>query len=111
MTQYWMAVASREHVLRGVAGGFAQVCHGKQYPLNKMAADDWSIYYSPKERFQENEPCRRFTAIGRVAAGEPYLFHMAEGFTPWRRDIAFFPSKEINIEPLIETLTFIRDKC
>ena len=26
---YWIAVASREHVRRGVAGGFAQVCHGK----------------------------------------------------------------------------------
>ena len=27
MTRYWIAVESREHVLKGVAGGFCQACH------------------------------------------------------------------------------------
>jgi len=26
---YWIGVVSRSHVLRGVAGGFAQMNHGK----------------------------------------------------------------------------------
>ena len=28
--RYWIAVASREHVMLGVDAGFAQVCHGKE---------------------------------------------------------------------------------
>ena len=31
--RYWIGVACREHVGRGVAGGFAQLCHGKAAPL------------------------------------------------------------------------------
>lgn len=31
----------------GVAGGFAQACHGKKSPLQKMKVGDWLAYYSP----------------------------------------------------------------
>ena len=108
--KYWMAVASREHVLRGVSGGFCQVCHGKGAPLKQMAPNDWIIYYSPTEEFQRPKICRAFTAIGRIQAKEPYLFQMSEGFIPWRRDVAFLEAKEAPIEPLIEALTFIQNK-
>jgi hypothetical protein len=107
---YWIAVASREHVLRGVAGNFCQVCHGKDAPLRRMKANDWLIYYSPTERFGEKEPCRRFTALGRVLPSEPYQHQMAPEFIPWRRDIAFLPVREVPIEPLIESLSFIQNK-
>jgi len=111
MMRYWIAVASREHVMRGVAEGIAQVCHGKPGPLRQMAADDWIVYYSPTEKFGEPIPCRRFTAIGRIRAGEPYQVHMSEGFIPWRRDVEFLlAAKEAPIEPLIDGLTFIYDK-
>ena len=30
--RYWLGVVSKEHVLRGVQGSFAQVCHGKKGP-------------------------------------------------------------------------------
>ncbi len=110
MTRYWIAVASREHVLVGVAAGIAQVCHGKQTPLNQMAANDWIAYYSPTEKFGEPMPCRRFTAIGQIRPGKPYLFPMSENFIPWRRDVQFFPAQETPIEPLIDQLSFIRDK-
>lgn len=36
MTRFWIGVVSKEHVLRGVEGGFCQVCHGKKAPLNRM---------------------------------------------------------------------------
>ena len=35
-TKYWIATISKEHTLRGVAGGFMQVCHGKQAPLKVL---------------------------------------------------------------------------
>ncbi|WP_275249374.1 hypothetical protein [Vandammella animalimorsus] len=31
--KYWLGVVSREHVQRGVAGDFCQLCHGKAAPL------------------------------------------------------------------------------
>ncbi|MGE5196700.1 MAG: EVE domain-containing protein [Anaerolineae bacterium] len=107
---YWMAVASREHVKRGVAGSFAQVCHGNIKPLKQMTADDWIVYYSPTEQFGEKIPCRKFTAIGRVKPGEPYQYRMNVDFIPWRRDIIFLAAKEVPIEPLIDHLSFIQDK-
>lgn len=30
-TKYWIGVASRNHVVKGVQGGFVQLCNGKKY--------------------------------------------------------------------------------
>lgn len=110
MTRYLIGVASKEHVQKGVLGGFAQVCHGKAGPLNRMKAGDWIIYYSPTIKFGEKEPCQSFTAIGKIKEGDPYLFAMSEEFIPWRRDVAFVSSKEIPIKLLLDHLSFITDK-
>ena len=50
--KYWIGVASRNHVQRGVADGFAQLCHGKQNPLTRMTRGDWLVYYSPRSEMQ-----------------------------------------------------------
>lgn len=110
MIRYWIAVASREHVMRGVAQGIAQVCHGKPGPLKQMRPSDWIAYYSPTEVFGEPGPCRKFTAIGRVGDGEAYQFSMSEDFVPWRRNIAYLPAQEAPIDLLINDLSFIYDK-
>lgn len=108
--RYWIGVASREHVTRGVTGGFAQVCHGKEGPLKQMRKDDWIIYYSPTIKFGEKDPCRAFTAIGQIEEGEPYPFQMSDDFVPYRRNVKFLPAKELSILPLLDSLTFIQDK-
>jgi predicted RNA-binding protein len=110
MKRYWIGVASRQHVLIGVAGGFAQLCHGKERPLKRMSKNDWIIYYSPQEILGEKTPCQRFTAIGEVSSDEVYQVEMAPGFIPFRRDIRFSRAKEIPIRPLIDQLSFIKDK-
>jgi predicted RNA-binding protein len=110
MLKYLIAVASQDHVKNGVAGGFAQVCHGKQGPLKRMAEGDWIIYYSPTKKFGEKKPYQHFTAIGRIVEGEPYTFFMNNDFIPWRRNVQFLPSKDAAIEPLIDKLSFIHDK-
>ena len=110
MTRYWIGVASREHVQRGVKGGFAQVCHGKIGTLKYMSEGDWIIYYSPTLNFGGKDVCRSFTAIGTVDKEEPYTFEMSEDFIPWRRNVNFLNSKEVRIEPLLEELSFIKDK-
>jgi len=110
MSKYWIAVASREHVMNGVMQGICQVCHGKSGPLKQMKVDDWIAYYSPTEVFGQTTPCRKFTAIGQVCEGEPYPFRMSEDFVPWRRNVTFYASDETAIEPLIDKLSFIQDK-
>lgn len=108
--QYWIGVASLEHVLRGVEGGFMQVCHGKKDPLQRMKPKDWIIYYSPTVTFGGAKVCREFTAIGQIMDKEPYPFQMSEDFIPFRRDVTFFPAKRVPIMPLIESLSFIENK-
>lgn len=110
MERYWIGVASKEHVQKGVTGGFAQVCHGKAGPLNRMKEGDWIIYYSPVLKFGGKEPCQSFTAIGTIGRGDPYTFPMTEGFIPWRRDVSFLKSNEASIRPLLDHLFFIKDK-
>jgi predicted RNA-binding protein len=108
--RYWIGIASKEHVKTGVAGGFSQLCHGKAQPLKRMAVGDGLIYYSSKEKFGDDALCQQFTAIGEVVGSEVYAFEMFPGFVPYRRDISFFEAKDIPIRPLIERLSFIKDK-
>lgn len=110
MSRFWIAVASREHVMIGVAGNFAQVCHGKPGPLKSMTEGDWIIYYSPTEKFGDKIPYQRFTAIGKIDAGDSYTFAMSQDFIPWRRNVTFLSSHQIAIVPLLEKLSFIHDK-
>lgn len=110
MTRYWVAVASLEHVLKGVEGGFAQVCHGRQGPLQGMDGGDWIIYYSPTLSFGGKDPCRSFTAIGKIKAQAPYPFVMNSDFIPWRRNVLFVQGQQVSIVPLLDHLSFIKDK-
>ncbi len=109
-TRYWVGVASRNHVSKGIAGGFAQLCHGKQQPLKRMAKGDWIIYYSPQKIYGEKSPCQQFTAIGEVIGEEVYQFTMSPDFTPFRRDIKFISTQDAAIQPLLDKLSFIKNK-
>lgn len=109
--RYWMGVASKDHVARGVQGGFCQLCHGKAQPLKRMEQGDWIIYYSPKEYFGGDQGCQQFTAIGRVTGESVYQYEMAPGFIPSRRDIQFLPAQAVDIRPMIHQLQFIQNKA
>jgi hypothetical protein len=108
--RYWIGVASKEHVSRGVVGGYCQLCHGKAQPLKRMSVGDWIIYYSPKEEFQGTLPCQEFTAIGEVVGSGVYQFEMSPAFIPYRRDIRFLEAKAAPIRPMLAELSFIKDK-
>ncbi|HWV14895.1 MAG TPA: EVE domain-containing protein [Cellvibrio sp.] len=108
--KYWIGVACKEHVERGMAGGFCQLCHGKSQPLRRMSAGDWIIYYLPQLTMMGKDPCQQFTAIGRVQSDEVYAFAKAPGGTSFRRDIEFLPAQAIAIRPLLSRLGFIKDK-
>jgi len=110
MTKYWIATISKEHILRGVAGSFIQVCHGKQAPLRRMSKGDYIIVYSSKIAMTDNKKYQQFTAIGQVMDEDIYQYHMTEDFNPFRRKIQFMAAKECAIIPLIGELDFIQNK-
>ncbi len=107
---YWVSTISQDHVRQGVDGGFTQTGHGKASGLKRLKADDWLIFYSPKTSLRDGERLQAFTAIGRVLDEELYQVEQAPGFTPWRRKIQFVRSIEAPIRPLIDQLSFIKDK-
>jgi DNA-binding MarR family transcriptional regulator/predicted RNA-binding protein len=107
---YWVSTISRDHVQLSVEGGFTQAGHGKSSGLKRLKADDWLVYYSPKTGLRDGEPVQAFTGIGRVVDEELYQVEQAPGFTPWRRNVEFVKSIEAPIRPLIDQLSFIKDK-
>jgi hypothetical protein len=111
---YWIGVVSRSHVLRGVAGGFAQMNHGKQAPLKRMKAGDGLVYYSPRESYPDGAPWQAFTALGFIRSGEVYAHDMTHdgvpGFVPWRIDVDYQVVQCAPIKPLLAQLEFITDK-
>jgi hypothetical protein len=106
----WVNTISRDHVRLGVEGGFTQAGHGKAAGLRRLNAGDWLVFYSPKTSIEGGEPLQAFTAIGRIADGELYQVEMALGFVPWRRNVEFVDCVETPIRPLIDALSFIKDK-
>lgn len=110
MTAYWVGVASRDHVMRGVKGGFCQLSHGKPSPVERLKPGDRIVYYSPREQMGEGDPVQAFTAIGKIKKGEAYRADIAGGFKPVRRDVQFFKAKEAPIRPLLDTLSFTKGR-
>jgi hypothetical protein len=108
--QFWIGVVSREHVHRGVEGGFIQLNHGKKAPLQRLHAGDGVAMYSPRMSHPDGQPLQHFTAIGVVATGEVYQVEVSKDFQPYRVDVAFLKAEEALIEPLVEHLSFIKSK-
>jgi hypothetical protein len=110
MTRFWIAVVSRDHALRGVKGGFIQACHGRRAPAMRMQTGDYILVYSLGVSVGAADKWQKFTAAGRVTGHEAYQVRMLPDFLPFRRRVAFYPSRECAISPLIAGLDFIRNK-
>ena len=107
--KYWIGVVSKDHVMRGVDLGIAQIGHGKRTGLARMHAGDGFVYYSPKESLGSTTPLQAFTAIGEIADSE--IWQADEGnFQPWRRKVTYFKSQDAQIRPLLELLSFAKGK-
>lgn len=108
---YWIGVVSRAHVQLGVQGGFVQLNHGKKAPVSRLRAGDGLAMYSPRTAYPDGEPLQSFTAIGVVSTGEIYQVEMSPDFQPYRVDVKFVRCEEAPIKPLIEKLSFIKNKA
>ena len=108
--RFWVGVVSRSHVQIGVKGGFIQLGHGKKAPLQKLHAGDGLAMYSPRTDYPDGEVLQSFTAIGVVTSGEIYQVEMSPDFKPFRVDVRFHKCREAPIRPLIDELSFIKNK-
>jgi hypothetical protein len=105
----WIGVVSEAHVMRGVGGSFAQLCHGKRQALERMAKGDWLVYYSPATEYPVGQPLRAFTAVGQVIGESAYLYDMGGGFVPFRRDVAYAATaRPVAVKSLAPQLHFIQ---
>jgi len=110
MTKYWIIVASKNHVMRGVSLGIAQASHGKRSGLSRMHAGDGIVYYSAKTRYEGGEPLKAFTALGFIADEEIYQVEESPDFKPFRRKVNYAATRDVAAPPLINDLSFIRNK-
>lgn len=109
-TKYWIVVASKDHVQKGIAEGIAQTCHGQASPLQRMKPSYFVVYYSGKQTLGKADKCQEFTAIGQVTDEAVYQCQMSADFQPFRRNITFFEHRDTSILPLINDLQFIENK-
>jgi hypothetical protein len=106
----WIGVVSRDHVALAVAGGYAQLGHGKAGPLERMRAGDGLAYYSPREFVDGGAPVQAFTALGQVTSAALYQAEGSDGSRPFRLAVEYVPATPAPIRPLLPSLTFIRSK-
>lgn len=105
--KYWIGVVQREHVQRGVAGGFAQTNHGAK-SIQRMSPGDGLVYYSPKTSYPDGAPLREFTAIGTIADAEPWQADEGDR-RPWRRTVEYDAgATSTPIAPLLDVLELTR---
>ena len=108
--QYWIGVVSQDDVEAAVAHGFVQLSYGRAGPLARMQPGDGLALYSPRTANPAGAPLQAFTAIGRIAPGAIYEAEAVAPAPAFRRDAAYLDATPAPIRPLLERLTFIRNK-
>lgn len=105
----WIGIASADHVRGGVAGGFAQLGHGRHDAIRALRKGDWLAYYAPRDGMGTGAPVQSFTALGRVTSETPYHAAQAMDFNPYRVDVDYITkARPAPIRPLLEVLDFTR---
>jgi len=108
--RYWIGVVAQDHVEAAVAHGFVQLNYGKAAPLARMQPGDGLAVYSPRATFPDGAPLRAFTAIGRVGDGPIFEVATDEPAVICRRSAAWLDATPAPIKPLLDELSFIRNK-
>lgn len=109
MSRFWVGVASRDHVLAAVKGGFCQLSHGRPTAVQQLTPGDHIVYYSPRERMREGETIQAFTAAGAVLDGDMYRDDKNPDFQPYRRNVRYLESGVALIRPLLSKLSFTKE--
>ena len=106
MMRFWCGVVSRDHIQRGIAGGFCQVCHGRRAPLAQIAHGDGIVFYSPTIQFGGPERCQHSPRSQQFSMARPYQVQMTQEFMPFRRDVSYLDAHAVDIHVLLDRLEF-----
>jgi hypothetical protein len=102
----WIAVASADHVARGVRMGIMQASHGAAAPLTRIAPGSRVAFYSPSATFRGHDRLQCFTGLGVIAVGHPYQVDEGGGFRPFRRNVRYIAVHAAPIAPLLDDPRF-----
>ena len=110
MNKYFLICATKDHVLKGVNAGFAQAGHGRKDYISKPSKGDWIVYYSSRDKLENGKLLQKFTAIGKITDDEAYQPDTRTNSKSYRRNVQYNKSNDADIRPLIEKLSFIKNK-
>ena len=104
---HWIGVASHDHVLGAVQGGFCQLGHGKEALVRRLKAGDLIVFYSPRELMGSGPvllgfhrgPDASLTDLPTKLSSLRAFVHIAAGQK-------FFKSRQAPVWPLLQELTF-----
>ena len=109
--RYWIGVGPEDRVAQAVADRFVQLQYGRHAPLARMQPGDGLAFYSPRESDPDGAPRRAFTAIGRIDEGPVFEVPPPPPAPIHRRGASYLDASPAPIAPLIEHLSFIRNKA
>jgi hypothetical protein len=109
--RYWIAVAPRDHAAQGVANGFVELTYGRAEPLARLSPGDGLLVYSPRESAPNGEPLQAFTAVGHVGDGPIFEAPIAASAPIFRRPARWLEASPAAIRPLLDDLSFVRNKA
>ena len=102
---------TRDDLDPAVANGIVELSYGRAEPLSRMQPGDGLLFYSPRERYPDGEPLQAFTAIGRIADGPIVEAPPAPPAPTYRRRAQWLAAAPAPIRPLLDDLSFIRNKA
>src|SRR5512146_1556602 len=109
--RYWIGVVPEDRVAQAVTEHFVQLQYGRHAPLARMQAGDGLAFYSPRVSDPDGAPRRAFTAIGRVDEGPVFEVPPPPPAPIYRRGASYLDASPAPIAPLLDHLSFIRNKA
>lgn len=83
---------------------------GVTIALDRMRPGDGIVIYSPKAEYAKPYRLQAFTALGTVGDEPARQVDAGGGFLPFRRHVKSEPIAEVPLLPMLESLSFIKNK-
>lgn len=106
---HYVGVVHRKMVEIARERGVVAFGHGKESLVRSLEVGDSVIFYAPREE-PDGAPVQAFVALAEVTGAEPRESDFYMGRTGWLRDARFLMTAEVPVKPMLEDLTFVKNK-
>lgn len=107
---YWIVVLAADQVERAREGGYAELNGGRVGFLERMRKGDGLVFYSPRSAAPKGELVQKFTAIGEIEDATLARVALTDGSAAFRVTARYRDSHATPIKPLLEELSFVRNR-